>query len=190
MKFKSKRVYTVAIVIALLALVFVVCSAESCGNSSASDSKMNDAQEQLAQQANDAVGMPAITRFQVKRSLKAIYELCDQAHLVTYTYIFSPMTGKFTFVCQSMGYPIPYSTEYTNPDKLANKAHWESSVVAQMDPDGLFHSPSSEATWILRSDPVSKTVSPWYCEERAEAFEYLLDDSLVNNPELQAPYKK
>ena len=72
------------------------------------------ATQQLQEQASVVVGMPGITLFQEKRLLKTIYELRDQANLVTYTY-YLDLQGQRHKVCPttSIGFPIPYATQYT-----------------------------------------------------------------------------
>src|SRR5690349_6098676 len=102
-----------------------------------SDAQQHDRQEKMLQEANAQTGMPAIKNFRERKMLKDILELRDQSGLVTYTYLYNEMQGKLVFFCSSIGYGIPYSTDYTNPQK------WIAQGVAipQADPNALF-SPS------------------------------------------------
>jgi hypothetical protein len=151
--------------------VMAVCFAPFCmgasnygvGCSNTND-RQSQAQEQILAQGNDAVGMPSITHFAAKRSLKRTYELADQS-VPTITYMFD-LNGHLHKLCDSISYPIPYSTEYTSPDK---EGHGQGTVVAQADPDTLFHSPSSDGTWVLCLKPGTREVWPVYVEPKVTA---------------------
>jgi uncharacterized membrane protein YeiB len=185
----KRRYGFIATMFALTVMLLMIFSfAGSCSNQSPSDIQQASQQEQIAQQSNQVVGMPNITNFREKATLKQIYELRDQANLVTYSYIFSIMTGKFTFIGQTIGYPIPYATQFTNPDKIVYATNGN-IIVPQQDPNALFSPSSAAATWVLLKEPApSVKVSPFYCEENIETFQSKLPDSLVSNPELQAQY--
>ena len=65
------------------------------------------------------------------------------------------MTGKFVFIGKSLGFPIPYSTEYTNPERPLKNSETEMAgnvTIPQADPNGLFSSPNTSADWILMLD--------------------------------------
>ncbi len=130
-----------------------------------SDQIANRQQEQLSRQAVQEVGMPAITNFQEKRFLKQILELRDtKLSTITYTQDFNAKLHK---LCDSVGYGIPYSTQYTNPQRVVQlyTAH-DGIAVPQADPNGLFSPPSAEGTWVLCLNPESKDVAPVYVEPR------------------------
>lgn len=86
----------------------------------------------------------------------------------TWTVIYS--MGRPIFVCPSKGYPIPYTTQLTNPDQVQGTA----AVVPQAEPNGLYTG-TSAATWVLciRTLPGGKTeIDPVYSEPDAVAFPY------------------
>lgn len=91
----------------------------------------------------------------------------DQANLVTYTYIVAENTGKLIFLGKTIGYGIPYATQYTNPSKV----EWHGStagytVLPQADPNGLFSPPEAEGTWVMFIIPGTNDVKPVYIEPR------------------------
>jgi hypothetical protein len=88
--------------------------------------------------------------------LKDILELRDQEGLVTYTYVYNEFQGKFVFLCDSVGYGIPYSTQYTSPQKPAFYYDHASMALPQADPNGLFSPPEAEGTWVLCNNPDKK----------------------------------
>lgn len=136
----------------------------SCGDTSA-DSRQRQQQELILAEATSQTGMPAITNFRERKLLKDILELRDQNGLVTYTYTWSDMAGKYAFFCDSVGYGIPYATQYTSPEKpyvySANPM-----ALPQADPNGLFSPQSAEGTWVMCKDPGGKETRPVYVEPR------------------------
>ena len=77
--------------------------------------------------------------------------------IATWTYTFIPGTGEIVEICASIGYPIPYATQITNP--------------AHSEPNGLYSPDSADASWVncVNSDG---SVSPTYWEPRVVAFPY------------------
>jgi hypothetical protein len=121
----------------------------SCDNTPpTSDQVQQKQQEELLKEGTAQTGMPAIKNFRERKMLKDILELRDQDGFVTYTYIWSEMQGKLVFLCDSIGFAVPYSTEYTAPQK----AEWlpyssgggSYQVLPQADPNGLFSPASAE----------------------------------------------
>jgi hypothetical protein len=147
------------------AMVFVCIG---CENKPSSDQIQQIQQERILQEGTSQIGMPAITNFRERKLLKTILEMRDQDGLVTYTYI-TDLAGKLIFLGESVGYGIPYATQFTNPQKVSNVAmaggyHFE--VLSQADPNGLFSPASAEGTWILLKNPNGKDVKPVLVEPR------------------------
>lgn len=154
--------------LALLAL-FLVTSAEDCdgGGMSAADRIQRQQQEQLMAESTSAVPLPAIKNFREKRLLKDIFELRDQAGLTTYTYVWNELAGRLVFFCDSIGYPVPYATQYTNPQKtIEGRTTGEFTAIPQADPNGLFSPAAAEGTWVMCKDPHGDAVRPVYVEPR------------------------
>jgi len=120
-------------------------------------------QEELSLQAVQQVGMPAITNFAEKRMMKDILELRDK-NVATTTYLVG-MNNQLTKVCDSVGYGLPYATQYTNPQRVSDYAH---GVVAipQADPNGLYSPTSADGTWVLCVDHKDGKAKPVYIEPR------------------------
>lgn len=143
----------------IMGLGFIGCDKQA----PTGDDIMNAQQRQMDRQAALAVGPPAIVNFQEKRTLKQIYELRD-TQLSTVTYIVDRY-GKTHKICDSVGYGIPYATQYTNPSKI----DYYGQVVMtlpQADPNGLFSPAAAEGTWVLCLNPKNKKVVPIYIEPR------------------------
>lgn len=156
----------VAVLLTVLFAVFCMGMTRGCDTQQESDAIQKEQQETLLQEATAQTGMPAVKNFRERKLLKDIIEMRDQDGLVTYTYTFSEMTGEYKFFCDSIGYGLPYATQYTNPQKQISDMLYESPVIAQADPNGLFSPDSAEGTWVLCKDPAGDSVKPIYMEPR------------------------
>lgn len=129
-------------------------------------------QEMLSKEANSQVGMPEITRFFEKRQLKKILKSRDNPSYLTYTYVMVPGTGKRRLVCpgsgRSIGFGIPYSTQYTAPQKVITRLG-DNVVIPQPDPNGLYMPESSEATFVMCVNPKGGDPFPVMVEDRTQA---------------------
>jgi len=121
-------------------------------------------QEEMSLQAVQSVGMPAITNFAEKRMFKDILELRDQ-NVATMTYI-TDMNGRLHKICNSVGYGLPYATQYTNPQRIAYDSGHGSVTLPQADPNGLYSPASADGTWVLCVDAKSGKPKPVYIEPR------------------------
>lgn len=133
-----------------------------------SDEIQRKEQERLSLQSTQSVGMPAIVNFQEKRIYKMILDLRDtEIKTITYT---QDRDAKLHKLCDSIGYGIPYATQYTNPQRIALDKPTEPQkyavVLPQADPNGLFSPASADGTWILCYNPQTKKVSPVYTEPK------------------------
>lgn len=154
------------ILMSLIAILFLVACDEP---GPTTDQKQSAAQAQALEQAHEKIGMPAIGNFSEKRMMKDIYELRDKP-FPTHTYIVNEMAGCLIYLGPSVGYGLPYATQYTAPTKLSQIAsyqggwHWE--TVPQAEPNGLFMPSSAEGTWVMLKDPASDDVKTVYIEPR------------------------
>jgi len=152
--------YLAVVAIGLLFLV------GGCGpTTNTSDSVQQNQQEQILKEGTAETGMPAIKNFRERKLLKLILEMRDQ-NITTYTYLFSEVTCKTMFFGETIGFGIPYSTQYTNPQKVEWYGNYGYLILPQADPNTLFSPVSAEGTWILMKDPNSKDVKPVYIEPR------------------------
>lgn len=136
----------------------------ACEPRKTSDQVQSKQQEQLLKEGSSQVGMPAIKNFRERKLVKDILEMRDK-EITTFTYLWSEVTGKKTFFCNSIGFGVPYATQFTNPLQTVG-GYDHASVVAQADPNGLFSPASAEGTWVLCKDPRGSDVKPVYVEPR------------------------
>jgi hypothetical protein len=166
--------------IGLIVVIMILCSflIMGCFEDTSSDTIQRNQQETMLKEATSVVGMPSIKNFRERRILKDIQELCDQEGLITYTYVFSEVSGKYIYLGESVGYGIPYATQYTNPEKLQQYSSYGPVILPQADPNGLFKPSSADGTWVLLRTPEGK-VEPQFIEPKISVFTYKLPDRLL-----------
>ena len=150
-------------ILPLLALLLCVTA---CSFEQTADQKQAEQTTQALREADAQIGMPAIVNFQERKLAKMIFELRDQEKLCTHAYIVNKMTGQLVYVGECVGYGLPYSVQYTNPEKRVS-SHGEVSrslTMPQADPNGLFMPQGLSATWLMMVDPKTKAPRPVYFE--------------------------
>jgi hypothetical protein len=180
----------------------------SCGYvvSQSQDSLLAQQQEKNLAEGDRQVAPPAIVNWNEKRMAKLIMEMRDQANLATWTYT-KNMDGKYTFVCESVGYGLPYNTRNNNPqhyefvtttqgvgsmgsggggyytDNKGRTIWGEHTVMPQAEPNGLFIPDSAKGTWNLcknpAEDPRIAKAHITYQEEDVSVFPFPLPAGMV-----------
>ena len=164
-----KKLFGILIIFGVL---FTLVSCEPTTTKPDADKELQRQTEELMQESNYELGMPAIVNFQEKKNLKWIYELCDQEEFICHAYIVNQMTGDIgRYLGECIGYGIPYSTQYSNPEKLYHdwKGDWKGNGASavftqQAEPNGLFKASGMSATWLIMIDPETKEPRPVYVE--------------------------
>ena len=168
------------ILISTLFLFSIFLMGGGCSNSSSgsADERQADATAELTAEADRQVGMPAINNFQERRFAKMISELRDD-EVTTYTYTVD-MNGNRHFLCQSVGFGLPYSTQMTNPER---KIRWGSGAssrvmitIPQAEPNGLFMPDNVDATWVLCLNSDTGDIAPIYSEPQLLVSPFRLEE--------------
>ena len=146
------------------ALAVSALTLTACDESQTSTQIERQKQEELSKQGVESVGFPAITNFAEKRMMKDIMELRDQ-NTPTTTYLVG-MNNQLTKLCDSVGFGLPYATQYTNPMKAGGGGSGGYYTVPQADPNGLYSPASAEGTWVLCVDHKDGKAKPLYVEPR------------------------
>ena len=151
--------------LAIATLVIATGLLTACGPQHESSTQIERRkQEELSLNAVQQVGMPSITNFAEKRMMKDIMELRDR-NVATTTYLVG-MNNQLTKVCNSIGYGLPYATQYTNPSRVVYDAGHGSQVIPQADPNGLYSPASADGTWVLCVDKKDGKAKPVFIEPR------------------------
>jgi hypothetical protein len=156
------------IIIVLTILIMVVgCS---WFRDDSADRQMQKQTESAMKEANTQIGMPAIVNYQERKLAKMIFELRDKEDLITNAYIVNHMEGKLVFIGKCIGYGLPYSIQYTNPEKVIRYSGSSvysgssPSTISQADPNGLFMPQGLSATWLMMINPETNEPRPVYVE--------------------------
>lgn len=86
----------------------------------------------------------------------------------TFSYLFT-FDGKIVEICASIGYPIPYSTQLTNPMKVEYQS--SGATLPNAEPNSLYP-PSDAAATLVQCVNSDGSVSPTYIEDNVMAFPY------------------
>lgn len=168
--------------VVLLALAFVGCYEPPTANDI-----QRDQQAKVNRQGALSVGPPNIVNFRELRLQKMILEMRDQDDLSTYTYVFIPMTGKWVHVCDSIGFPIPYSTQFSAGTAMqhyrvdsttGNGTNYGVAQLPQPEPNGLFPPASADGTYVVCIDPKGNP-KPTYFEDKLDTFLWKLPDGML-----------
>jgi hypothetical protein len=143
---------------------------------SACDSQdRRDRQVVQAQQAQYAVAQPIPTfDWSLERDIITQLYHARNERVATHT-VWRGDTSQIEGDCPSIGYPLPYDTSLTNP--LA-PYYWGSGssgmVVEQAEPNGIFASKNSIATWVRCVVEVNgkRVEAPIYVEGKVTAYPY------------------
>ena len=73
--------------------------------------------------------------------------------------------------CTSMGYGMPYDTSLTNPVKESYVAQGAAVAVGQAEPNGIFASTNTSATWVMCLG-VAGNIEPHYVEAKVTVYPY------------------
>lgn len=152
------------LIICVVLFMLVGCEEYYRNDKNSSDNIQRKQSEQILKEATAQTGMPSVKNFRERKLMKQIIEMRDRSDLITYTYTFSEMTGEKKFFAKTIGFGIPFSTQYTSPEKVIGR-YDNRITVPQADPNGLFAPSSSDATWIIVIDKDGNGV-PVYMEPK------------------------
>ena len=160
------------IVTGVIALMLTGCYEQKV-SAPTSDNITQNQQEKTMREANAQAGLPAMKNFQEKKMMKMLYELRDKEDLVCYAYLVSEVNGEVgQFLGKCIGYGLPASTQYSNPEKIVIK-EWDDygqgvggvyGTLPQAEPNGLFMPEGLSATWLMMIDPETNEPRPVYVE--------------------------
>ena len=164
----------------ILIASFTFMGMDTCSKQTSADKTMAAQTAKAMSEAQRQVGMPNITNFQQRKLLKMIYELCDKENLICYAYIKSDYQGKLFFLGKCIGYGLPFSAQFTNPEKVVQDYQSSFGTLPQADPNGLFMPTSSSATWLIMIDPNTNEPRPVYVEPEITVSPFMLPYAIGN----------
>jgi len=146
--------------------LFAMIFAGSCKpNESSAEQRQTKQTNKILDEMNRQIGLPNLANFQQKKTMKMVFEQCDREDLICYAYIKSDYQGKLMFIGKCLGYGVPFSAQYTNPEKTVDGSYkGEFTTIPQADPNGLYMPTSSSATWLMMINPKNNEPHPVYIE--------------------------
>ena len=172
---KSKYGIMFFVMMVMMAMVIISCEKPV-------DVKEAEKSNKIFEEVNREIGLPNIVNFMQKKTLKMIYELADQSNLICYAYVKDELNGQFHFIGKCVGFGIPFSAQYTNPEKVVRyKGRIRS--LPQADPNGLFMPTSSSATWLLLINPDTGEPCVVYAEPNLVVSSFPLKINIANMDE-------
>jgi hypothetical protein len=166
------RKYLSIMFIALLTISVFGC----LGNSETKDAATVDQQQSQYQTAQPAPHFD----WSLERQLEIeLYEARNE-RVATHT-VWRSDYGMIEGDCPSIGYPLPYDVQLTNPLRVAYSG--SGAVIEQAEPNGLFSSKATSATWVRCITKVNGQVmeSPVYIEGKVTAYAYPVDVNYTTN---------
>lgn len=119
--------------------------------------------------------IPDLGGYSFERQIVIETYLARNNTIATYAYMFA-FDGKIIEICPSVGYPIPYSTQLTNPMKIEDR--YEGDVaIPNAEPNSLYPPSDAAATLVQCVNP-DGSVSPVYIEWYVLAFPYRIASDL------------
>jgi hypothetical protein len=118
--------------------------------------------------------IPDLGGYSFERQIVIETYLARNNTIATYAYMIS-MDGKIIEICPSIGYPIPYSTQLSNPERVDSYNY--SITLPNAEPNGLYPPADAAATLVQCVNP-DGSVSPTYIEWYVLAFPYQIKSDL------------
>jgi len=152
-------------------LVFVLTScAYNSDQSVLEQSQQKDAVMAITQ--NQPI--PDLGGYSFERQIVIETYLARNNTIATYAYMIA-MDGKLIEICPSIGYPIPYSTQLSNPARVDSYSY--GITLPNPEPNGLYPPGDAAATLVQCVQP-DGSVSPVYIEWYVLAFPYRIASDL------------
>lgn len=87
--------------------------------------------------------------------------------------------------CPSIGFGIPYDTSLTNPLQGTRYRNGASIVVEQAEPNGIFASKNTAATWVMCAG-TGGVIEPVYVETKVTVYPYPVKVNYTQNRVIKA----
>lgn len=155
----------------LLAVPLLLANEGGCDERPSAAKQEQAAQDIQMQQFMRNQPVPSFDWSLERHMLIQIYAARQKA-TNTFTVVQSDYTGKIMWSCPSIGFPLPYATQLTNPSQLISRYDGSvrvSGVVGQQEPNGLFTPAAADGTWVPCVDERGR-ITPVYEERKVTVF--------------------
>lgn len=148
----------------------------ACIEQTATDKESKKVDQQLSQYSKGQP-VPAFDWSLERELVIKLYGLRN-AKVVTHT-VWRSEYGMIEGDTPSIGFGIPYDTSLTNPLQLTSRRmgtggslHRIDGAVEQQEPNGIYASKNTTATWVMSTDEVTGDILPLYIESKVTVYPY------------------
>jgi hypothetical protein len=170
---------TLALILGLVALFAISgCDVDRKPSSDNKDRATVETQQQIYLNAQP------VPLFQYSRERDTAIQLYVARNETVATWsVWRSDLGQVLGHCASLGFPIPYDTSLTNPVKPVGESYHAITSVEQAEPNGLYSSKNSIATWVLCLKPSDgeTVVAPVYVEDNVTVYSWPVYVDYDNN---------
>jgi len=170
-------------------IMFAMLFISACDTKDSAATK--ETKKVLAQQDQYAKGQPVPAfNWSLERDLIIqLYQLRNEK-VATHT-VWRSDYGLVEGDCASIGYGIPYDTSLTNPLMATDEdqSGWDKSSltsIEQAEPNGIFASKNTTATWIMSVDKTTSQIMPLYVESKVTVYPYPVKVDYATNRVVKA----
>ncbi len=175
----------------ILALMFAIMALSGCDYEKSSTEKEADKTEQQLSQYSIGQPVPAFDWSLERELVIKLYNLRN-TKVATHT-VWRSDFGMIEGDTPSIGFGIPYDTSLTNPLQLSMKSkyyagsrNFYSGTVEQQEPNGIFASKNTTATWVMSSDVETGNIAPIYVESKVTVYPYPITVDYATNRVVRA----
>jgi hypothetical protein len=142
--------------IGAVAVAVTLAAATGCSFTPSAQDKENAGQQAATGDIIAAQPVPAFPYSLYRQNLMEIEKAQAIGAGQTTTFMFQQGSPAPIRQCASIGYPIPANASISNPQQVVNASNngsWTNQVLEQMDPNGIYQSPSTSGTYVMCVGP-------------------------------------
>lgn len=151
----------------LLIVLIAVIGLTACNQQSQDTKDKAQAQQQQGQYAKSQ----PVPSYNWSLERHMVIELYNVRNMKAVTHsVWRSDLGTIEGDCSSIGFGIPYDTSLTNPLQTTHN-YRDSSVIEQAEPNGIFASKNTAATWVMCAGD-NGAMEPIYIETKVTVYPY------------------
>ena len=158
-----------------LIAILMIIALTGCYEKSSTDKESAAVEKQLSQYS---IGqpVPAFDWSFERDLLIKLYQLINEK-VATHS-VWRCDYGMIEGDSPSIGYGMPYDASLTNPLQLQSRkikyggVHLLEGTVEQQEPNGIYASKNTTATWVMSVDPETSQILPLYIESKVTVYPY------------------
>lgn len=148
---------------AVAAVAVATLTLAGCDMAPTAQDKENAGQQAASADIISAQPVPAFPYSIIRQNLNEIETAQATGAGQTTSFMFQQGNPTPIRTCASVGYPIPANASLSNPHQIIYRYNnTGGQVVDQMDPNGIYQSPSTSGTYVMCLDPSGKARATYW----------------------------